>query len=256
VSEAYRALSDYGIIGNLATCALISRTGSVDWLCTPHLESPSVFAAILDAEKGGSFRIAPTRCTGSRSQYVDDTNVLAITFATPGGTCNLTDCMPVVGESGSRVPLLVRKLVAEGCEVELAVRFAPAFDYARRPPCLSTAPYGLVAESGGQRLRLWASVPLAWELRAGEATGTFVLHAGEEVWFSLGEEEQDTHGLAALLERTLAYASPLGLHAEEIDTQSGEQLGNFPQAFSHVGLIESVLAVSRAVAHGSDAREA
>lgn len=60
----------------------------------------------------------------------------------------------------------------------------------------------------------------------------------------------------ALLERLLAYASPLGLYAEELDPQSGEQLGNFPQAFSHVGLIDSVLAVSRAVAHGSDVRKA
>ncbi|MBI4562217.1 MAG: glycoside hydrolase family 15 protein, partial [Candidatus Rokubacteria bacterium] len=58
--SSYRPISDYGVIGNLQTAALIARDGALDWLCLPHFDSPSLFAALLDAEKGGSFRVAPS----------------------------------------------------------------------------------------------------------------------------------------------------------------------------------------------------
>lgn len=91
----YKKLEEYGIIGNLETCALIGKDGSVDWCCFPHLESPSVFAAILDIERGGHFIIQPSENFISKQFYIEKTNVLQTTFETESGTATLVDFMPV-----------------------------------------------------------------------------------------------------------------------------------------------------------------
>jgi GH15 family glucan-1,4-alpha-glucosidase len=86
----YLPIEDYGVIGDLETVALVGRNGSIDWMCYPHFDSPSVFAAILDDEKGGRFQIAPTReDVNCKQMYVPDTNVLLTRFLStrrPGDT--------------------------------------------------------------------------------------------------------------------------------------------------------------------------
>src|SRR5690349_513579 len=109
---AYLPIEDYGLIGNMHTAALVGRNGSIDWLCLPHFDSPSVFGAILDDVKGGSFRIAPTADQVTRKQvYWPDTNVLVTRFLMPEGVVEVVDYMPVGvkrGDIGFRQ--LVRKV--------------------------------------------------------------------------------------------------------------------------------------------------
>jgi GH15 family glucan-1,4-alpha-glucosidase len=97
---AYQPIQNYGLIGNMHTAALVGRDGSVDWLCMPDFDSPSVFAAILDDGKGGRFRIAPAcsmeRVT-CRQIYLPDTNVLVTRFLLDEGVVEVIDYMPVGG---------------------------------------------------------------------------------------------------------------------------------------------------------------
>ncbi len=91
----YKNIGDYGLIGNLLSVALVGRDGAIDWLCLPHLDSPSVFAALLDDEQGGSFAVRPVDAWDSVAEYVPDTNVLKTRFRTRTGVLELTDFMPI-----------------------------------------------------------------------------------------------------------------------------------------------------------------
>src|ERR671926_513257 len=94
----YQPIEHYGVIGNLRTAALVGKDGSVDWLCLPQFDSPSVFAAILDGEKGGRFKIAPAAEGFRRKQlYWPDTNILITRFLHAEGTGEIEDYMPVAG---------------------------------------------------------------------------------------------------------------------------------------------------------------
>src|SRR3954470_18127747 len=96
MESRYQPIENYGVIGNLRTAALVGMDGSIDWLCLPHFDSPSVFAALLDYRKGGSFRIGAAAHHALRRQlYVPDTNVLITRFQLPDGVGEVTDCMPI-----------------------------------------------------------------------------------------------------------------------------------------------------------------
>ena len=83
---AYQPIENYGIIGNMHTVALMGLNGSIDWLCYPNFDSPSVFGAILDDQKGGRFKIAPTAEGVTNKQiYWPDTNVLVTRSLSPDG---------------------------------------------------------------------------------------------------------------------------------------------------------------------------
>src|SRR4051794_3081103 len=142
MTPGYKPIADYAVIGDTRSCALISRDGSIDWLCWPRFDSRSLFAAILDAEKGGCFCIQPSIPFRSTRRYIDDTNVLETTFTTGSGVARLTDLMPVLRENDKRrilAPfrqLLRRVEVIEG-EVPFAVRFDPRPNYGRDHPPLT-----------------------------------------------------------------------------------------------------------------------
>src|SRR5579884_1998851 len=91
----YLPLKNYGMIGDCHSAALISREGSIDWLCMPRFDSPSVFARILDAEKGGFWQIKPTSGFQATHRYKPDTNVLEIRFTTNEGEVLVRDFMPI-----------------------------------------------------------------------------------------------------------------------------------------------------------------
>ena len=76
----YKPISDYGVIGDMHTAALVGLDGSIDWYCAPRFDSPSVFAALLDARKGGKFQLSPTEKFRAEQSYEGDTNVLTTSF--------------------------------------------------------------------------------------------------------------------------------------------------------------------------------
>src|SRR5579872_5452750 len=96
MGSQYQPIENYGIIGNMRTAALVGMNGSIDWLCLPHFDSPSVFAAVLDEHKGGYFRISPTHDDVARKQlYWPQTNVLITRFLSSDGVIEVIDYMPV-----------------------------------------------------------------------------------------------------------------------------------------------------------------
>lgn len=186
-----KRLEYYGLIGNLETCALIGRDGSIDWYCLPHLESPSVFAAILDVERGGRFQISPRGRFEAKQSYVEQTNLLRTTFRTPSGSATITDFMPVHGGRGVTDlthRAVLRRVACTRGEVELEVRFKPRFDYARGVPTVESAEDGIVARWQDQSLFLQTPIPL--QSGDGQAQGAFTLSQGEISWFVLQYNHQ------------------------------------------------------------------
>lgn len=205
----YKPISAYGLIGNLETCPLVGRDGSIDWCCFPHLESSSAFAALLDAENGGRFAIAPTDAFDSHQEYVHRTNVLRTTFETDGGTATLTDFMPVVSEV-SLPPTIVRRVECTEGGVEIDATFAPRFDYARAETTLEPVAEGVCATGNDERLLLTGPAEFRVEATdAGEtARASCSLTEGETAWFVLqygGYEPLDRSECAHLLTDTIEY---------------------------------------------------
>jgi GH15 family glucan-1,4-alpha-glucosidase len=182
---AYQPIEDYGVIGDLQTVALVGRNGSIDWMCYPHVDSPSIFAAILDDEKGGRFQICPTRGDVNRKQmYLPDTNVLLTRFLSPDGVAEVTDFMPVgevVGSHGHHQ--LIRSVAVVRGSMRIRVACRPAFDYARAAHTVEVRPEGACFHAEGLNLALTASVPLQAEGPA--AVAEFELGEGERTTFVL-----------------------------------------------------------------------
>jgi len=181
----YQPIEDYGVIGDLHTVALVGLNGSIDWMCYPHFDSPSIFAAILDDEKGGRFQIAPIREDVNRKQmYFPDTNVLLTRFLSPDGVAEVTDFMPVgeaVGSHGHHQ--LIRSVAVVRGSMRLRMRCRPAFDYARADHTVEVRAEGACFHAEGLNLALTASVPLRADGPA--AVADFELREGERVTFVL-----------------------------------------------------------------------
>jgi len=130
----YQPIENYGMIGDMHTVALVGTDGSIDWLCVPRFDSPSVFAAILDDGKGGRFKIAPVGDDVTCKQfYWPETNVLITRFLGPHGAAELTDFMPAGrAVSGGKHRLqLIRRVTAVRGILRFRMECRPAFNYAR-----------------------------------------------------------------------------------------------------------------------------
>ena len=128
--DTWSAISDYAIVGDCRSAALISKDGSSDWLCLPRFDSPSIFGALLDIERGGRFAIRPRQAFTSTRRYVGQSNVLETTFTTETGRLRLTDLMPVASEGQKANELfpdheLLRKLECDEGSVDVEIVFEP-----------------------------------------------------------------------------------------------------------------------------------
>ncbi len=193
---AYPPINDYGFIGDCRTGALISKGGSVDWLCLPHFSGPSVFAALLDRERGGHFAIRPAGEHSCRRRYLDNSSVLETTFECADGVFRLTDLMPVHGGEQAAALQPQRELLRivqalEGAP-RIEIEFRPRLDYARRRPELTQqGRLGWRCAFGDQLLLLRSDLDLALdEDRAGLSAG-FQLPAGQQRQLSLSYTRRD-----------------------------------------------------------------
>lgn len=185
----YQPIEHYGVIGNMRTAALVGRDGSLDWLCLPRFDSPSVFGALLDDKKGGFFRIAPTAENVRHKQYYwPDTNVLVTRFLHPDGIAEIEDYMPV-GPGASPDDQLVRRVRVVRGKFPFALECRPAFDYARASHETRVSEHGARFDGPDLSLGLAASVPLRAEGTG--AAGTFTLGEGEAATFILRIIDRD-----------------------------------------------------------------
>src|SRR5215813_9144566 len=127
---AYRPIENYGVIGNMQSIALVGITGSIDFLCYPDFDSPTVFAALLDDEKGGCFEIRPQLSNmHARQLYLPDTNILVTRFLAQDGVAELTDYMPIE-QDGEQPNEIVRTISVIRGNVHFEMRCQPRFNYA------------------------------------------------------------------------------------------------------------------------------
>lgn len=183
MQATYQPIENYGVIGNMRTAALVGMNGSIDWLCLPHFDSPSVFAAILDDRQGGRFQIAPSHQEFRNKQfYWPGTNILVTRFLHRDGIGEIEDYMPVGLASGSEDQLVRRVRVVRG-QVSFHLECTPAFDYARAAPQVELAEHGACFAGPGLTLGLASSVPL--RRIAGGVASDFTLAEGQRVTFVL-----------------------------------------------------------------------
>ena len=187
----YLPIEDYGVIGDLHSVALVGKNGSIDWLCYPHFDSPSVFGALLDEHKGGFFRLAPVDNNHkSKQMYLPDTNVLITRFLEPEGVAEITDFMPIEDDKHQiwkHRLVRVLRMVRGSLSFEMVCR--PAFNYARDEYQTETHHSGIVFRSPDLNLGLTSNqvleiandgtVTCRFTLEAGQSA-TFVLHRAEE----------------------------------------------------------------------------
>lgn len=201
-------IGDYAAIGDCCTLALVSKSGSIDWLCLPHFSSPSIFARLLDQRIGGQFAVSPVGEFTVSRKYIEDTAVLETTFTTASGIVRLTDLMVLAPGRQSMNRLIPHRellRIIEGVEgeVELEVlcNFRP--DYARAKPHLrQRGKLGWFCESQGDLWVLYGDVPL--DLRDGKVLdGSLKVSAGEKRYLSL-----------TYVHRHMGVVLPVGAEAE------------------------------------------
>ena len=190
----YQPIENYGVIGDLKTVALVGLNGSIDFMCFPEFDSPSIFAAILDKNKGGYFAIKPpNEETAKHKQlYVPDTNVLLTRFLSPEGVGEITDFMPIDYEHESH--LLVRRVTQVRGEETYSMEFCPRFNYARSKHETNKLSNTLIFRSlrnEGLVVRLTSTVPL--EIKKGDGFATFTLRPGETADFILELLDEGQH---------------------------------------------------------------
>ncbi len=181
-------IGDYALLSDCRSAALVSRTGSVDWLCFPRFDAPATFARILDPE-GGHFAIRPAGDFQASRAYADQTMVLHTAFRTEAGTAVLTDALAVGRNDrghdlGAGSPgVLLRRLECTDGELDVDVTYAPRPEYGLIHPILEAVHGGLAARGGAGRLLLSGLA----DFRVDGATATARLHlvAGQTVGFAL-----------------------------------------------------------------------
>jgi len=193
--DGYLPICDYAAIGDGRTAALVGTDGAIDWLCLPDLDSASVFAALLDAERGGRFTLAPSVAYDTKRRYLPETNVLETTFTTAAGTVRVTDAMTLPQRGLSPYRELVRRVDGVVGDVPMRWVLEPRFAYgSKRQPF--TRHGGIpVAEHGRDALAV-----LTWDAGPVEVDDA-----------SVGGEFRSRGGHRSLLVLSAAHQEPLVL---------------------------------------------
>ncbi len=191
-STSYLPIEDYAVIGDLHTVALVGKNGSIDWCCLPRFDSPSVFGALLNAGKGGFFRISPESMHGvaCKQLYLPESNLLLTRFLSEDGVGEVSDFMPIkqVGTAEHEHQLIRSVSMVHG-SLTFTLVCRPAFNYARDQHDLHVSEKGALFES--QRFCLELASPVSLE-RDGEGgvRATFTLHAGQSAHFLLQSRKE------------------------------------------------------------------
>lgn len=169
-------IEDYALIGDLHTSALVSRGGSIDWLCLPRLDSDACFAALLGTEANGHWTICPTGAvTATQRRYRDDTLILETTLTTDTGTVRLLDFMPIREEH----PAIIRIVQGIGGTVEMRSTLALRFGYGRIRPFFFHSPAGIHAQAGPDAVLHIA--PGSVQADSGDVVAQFTVREGDMV---------------------------------------------------------------------------
>jgi GH15 family glucan-1,4-alpha-glucosidase len=189
-------ISNYGMIGDMRTAALIGLDGAIDWCCLPRFDSGSVFAALLDTDRGGTWSIQPEGRWSSSQRYLPRTNILETTFRTDGGVVTVTDFMPVAedGRPSGPHPEIHRHLRCTRGRVPMNMVFMPRFEYGARTTRLELLRAGLFAtDRTDQVVTLSSAKPFNWVVEQSIATTKFDLEKGEERWLVMRYDDDDIH---------------------------------------------------------------
>ncbi len=182
----YLPIAEHGLIGDLRSVALVGTDGTIDWYCCPSFDAPSVFASILDADKGGRFELAASVPARTKQFYFPDTNVLITRFFTEDGVGEVQDFMPVDGDSvETERHRLIRRVLCVRGSIPFHTRVAPRFDYGAEPHTVRMVGDVAVFESAKLSLGLTATVPL--EVDGLDARADFKLTEGESAVFALDQ---------------------------------------------------------------------
>jgi GH15 family glucan-1,4-alpha-glucosidase len=180
-------IADFALIGDCHSAALVGRDGRIEWACFPRFDSPAVFCAVLDPERGGAWAMTATGVLRTRRTYLEATNVLVTTFETATGTLELTDCMPIernVPSQPRRITghaSILRRARCTAGTVEVTIELAPRFEYGSFLPRFRLhTPFAAEIVGGADALYVHATHPLAAE--DGAILGRWQLAAGEEAW--------------------------------------------------------------------------
>jgi len=183
-TSAYLPIENYGIIGNMRSAALVGTNGSIDWFCFPHFDSPSIFASILDEQKGGSFSVRPVDTYKTKQFYWPDTNVLISRFLTTDGIVEVADFMPAgPGVKKEKDYLIYRKVSGINGTIRMRMECSPAFNYGRDTHEVAISESGAAFHSASLSMGLASSIPL--EPAGKGATVEFTLHPDDSIIFVL-----------------------------------------------------------------------
>jgi GH15 family glucan-1,4-alpha-glucosidase len=191
MSTRYAPIRDYALLGDGRTTALIARNGSIDWLCLPNMDSPSVLAALLDADEGGRFELAPEVPFDVHRRYLPSTNVLETIFVTAGGRVRVTDALSLPLSGLSPLRELTRRVDGISGRVDLRWRIEPRFGYATRPARCELRNGVPVFTAGRDALALcsWeAGVPQG---EGGSIHGSFEAREGTHALLALAAAHQE-----------------------------------------------------------------
>jgi GH15 family glucan-1,4-alpha-glucosidase len=179
------------VIGDGRTAALVAADGSIDWLCLPELDSGSVFAAMLDAERGGAFRLAPVESFAAERRYLDDSNLLETTYRTDRGVVRVTDVMPLPLSGLAPTRELARSIEGLSGEVEMRWSVEPRFGYGRSRTKIGRRSGVPVAASGPDAIAVLSFKAGEAQASADAIEGRFTARGGAKALLALSVAHGD-----------------------------------------------------------------
>jgi GH15 family glucan-1,4-alpha-glucosidase len=236
----YRPIAEHALIGNQYTCALVSTDANMVWCCLPELHDPSVFAALLDARRGGCFRVSMVGGSAVSQRYIDLTAALVTRFEAPDGRLAVIDFMPMRGSiegcEGPDAPAEIHRLIrCERGSAEVAVEWSPRLDYARGTTAIEPRKNGFVARCGSRQLSLGG-------LSVGEVVDT---DSGPEVLATLQLQEGETLALITRWDTESTASDPVRSERALKDTveawRNWMRAANTDEEFAWAGAYEGLL---------------